>query len=266
MAATQAAARAARAAAQAAAQASSDASEYGDGSAKQTSRSINSSRNARAEFHRTAAEKQNTDHFDGKKTETEHGSYSTRAQWSERVARPVAARHMTIEQIAEFQAVLSIAEHVDDPSQIPWRVRRIRDYDDEERNDCLELCYFGDRVGERGHIVSRPIWTTKIPMPDELRMKAEKRMIDDFVKPPEPRTRKMYITSRHMQSHARGGAVSEEANAATEDIVSIVDTEIERAAADIADDSDASDDEAGGAASAGAVGALNNDLEEYASD
>lgn len=195
---------------------------YGsDKAAEQTANTIKHAQTARERFQRTAKEKQRSDGFDGKKPSD--GNYSTRAQWSERVARPVAARPMTMEQVTDFQAVLSICEQVDDPSHIPWKMQRITDYNDEDRNDCLELLYFGERVGEKGHRNMRPIWRMKLPMPRDLRDAAEKQLRESFCMPPAPRRRKVYITDRSTAEKYD----TVEKNAASVDIVSMIDYDIE---------------------------------------
>ena len=141
---------------------------------------------------------------------------------------------MTPEGICEFAGVLSIVERADDPTAIPWKFERITDQTDDDRNSCLMLKYYGDRVGERGHLVQRPIWQMKIPMPEETRRKAEATMRAKFSStPPVKRTRQQ---SAAITSRQDAGPLKKLVNYAKFNIIADIDRILEergRAAASI---------------------------------
>jgi hypothetical protein len=139
---------------------------------------------------------------------------------------------MTQADIANFQAILSIVEQADDPSKIPWKFERIRDFNDEDSIDCLLLKYYGERVGERGHIQRRVIWTCKVPIPSHVRKAAEDMMRRQFSgTAPAPRRRKLYITD------GNDNTAHDDNNMALFDVVTDVDWQIEQAVATAGTDS-----------------------------
>lgn len=134
---------------------------------------IESLRRAREQFRRKAEQERAEHTFN--ETKSRH---STQAQWQERVARPVAAREMTPEEITYFRAVLANVERAADTG-VRVQFRRIRDVNDEDRNDCMYLEYLAMRGAPGGRQHEQVIWRMKIPVPERIRQDKDVRMWQD---------------------------------------------------------------------------------------
>ena len=98
--------------------------------------------------------------------------FSSRRQWQERSDRPVATRSMTREQIEEFRQVLANSYHCD-IADISYEFEKIFNENDEDRDDCLILHYKMKSIWH-GKPTLRTIYSLKLPIPEELKMMAEK--------------------------------------------------------------------------------------------
>lgn len=98
---------------------------------------------------------------------------SSNTQWQERSERPIATRPMTKAQIEEFRKYL-VMSYKCDPDDITFDFEKIFDENDEDRDDCLWLKYKMKTIW-RGKPMDRIIFTTKLPIPEELRMMAEQK-------------------------------------------------------------------------------------------
>jgi hypothetical protein len=100
-------------------------------------------------------------------------------QWQERASRPIAARPQTKQEIEEFRRVLLQSYEIfDDPEAIEFEFRKITDENDEDRDDCLMLVYRMKCVVD-GKPLKRDIFTSKIPIPPEIKMMAQQRKKDE---------------------------------------------------------------------------------------
>jgi len=96
---------------------------------------------------------------------------SDKRQWRERSEKPIAARAMSSEEIEEYRHILaqSYECNIDD---ITTDFERIRDENDEDRDDCLWLKYKMKHI-KGGKQTTRVIFTIKLPIPEEIRQMAE---------------------------------------------------------------------------------------------
>lgn len=98
---------------------------------------------------------------------------STKQQWHERSDRPVAAKYMTGTEIEYFKKVLLMSYKCVDPKDIEYYFEKILDENDEDRDDCLLLIYKMKQTGRDGNVSFRPIYRTKVPIPEHMRAKFE---------------------------------------------------------------------------------------------
>lgn len=96
---------------------------------------------------------------------------SRNQQWQERSSRPVAARPMNKQEIEEYRKLLVRSYKCDD-ADIWFDFEKIRDENDEDRDDCLLLIYKMKCI-QAGKPTTRYIFTCKLPIPEELRVMAE---------------------------------------------------------------------------------------------
>lgn len=96
---------------------------------------------------------------------------SRRRQWQEKSMGPLAQRTMSKDDILYFQTVLAQSYNCEQ-ADISYRFEKIRDENDADRDDCLNLMYFlkGLKAGVEHH---RCVYTLKIPIPEELKLRAE---------------------------------------------------------------------------------------------
>lgn len=116
------------------------------------------------------------------------GGFSTRSQWQERVARPVATRAMTPDQINEFRDILDEQEAAGEPS-IKYRFIRIIDPNDEEVKTCINLQFYSLARGPRGSNMKTPVFMLKMPIPDNVQAQMAEVMKAQVHKPPPRRRR-----------------------------------------------------------------------------
>lgn len=120
---------------------------------------------------------------------------SQHRQWQERAERPVATRPMTAEEIEEFRYNLA-SSYKCNPNDIIYVMRKIRDENDEDRDDCLWLKYIMKYVTHDGKVANREIFSLKIPVPEHIRrMAAEQRANGTTIR----------IRRRELPSSASGG-------------------------------------------------------------
>ena len=96
---------------------------------------------------------------------------STTQQWQEKVEKPIAARPMTTNEIEEFRQILIKSYRCED-SDITFNFQKIQDEQDEDRDDMLLLKYMMPCIIS-GKRQLREIFTTKLPIPEELRRQAK---------------------------------------------------------------------------------------------
>lgn len=113
----------------------------------------------------------------------EHEKFSKKKLWGEQVRMPVATRFMSIEKIEEFRQDLADSYNVD-VKEIIYEFYPIKDVNDSDRLDCINLKYFlkkpklymnEDGVTAREEIIHCEIYTLKMPVPPEMRNSAMAR-------------------------------------------------------------------------------------------
>ena len=105
---------------------------------------------------------------------------SNKRQWRERSERPIAAKPMTKTEILHFQNVLMQSYKCDDPADITYDFEKILDENDEDRDDCLFLVYRMKQIDKNGKPSYRPVFRTRLPIPEDIRMKAEQMRAQMF--------------------------------------------------------------------------------------
>jgi hypothetical protein len=96
---------------------------------------------------------------------------SSKKQWQERSDKPIASREMSSEEIEHFKMLL-IRSYKCNPDDISYEFEKIKDVNDEDRNDCLLLIYRMKCV-VAGKPTIRDIYTKKLPIPDDIKRRAE---------------------------------------------------------------------------------------------
>ena len=96
---------------------------------------------------------------------------TNKKQWQERSAAPVAARGMTHLEIDHFRQIL-IKSYKCNEEDIWYDFEKIKEINDEDRNDCLLLIYRMKCI-LAGKPTVRDIFTKKLPIPEDLKQKAE---------------------------------------------------------------------------------------------
>lgn len=123
---------------------------------------------------------------------TSKPEYSTRTQWQERVARPIATQYMNNAQINEFRAILDEAEQAPVEGAIGFKFIKILDRNDEEADTCILLQYYSTaRTGPGGASVETPVFTLKMPIPENVRKTMNDNLRAAASKPPPRRRRPM---------------------------------------------------------------------------
>jgi hypothetical protein len=93
-------------------------------------------------------------------------------QWQERSERPIAARYMTKADMDEFRYCQAQSFNCD-VADITYKFQKIRDDNDDDRDDCLLLAYFLKCFDEENKSYDRQIFSLKIPLPDHIKTRAE---------------------------------------------------------------------------------------------
>lgn len=98
---------------------------------------------------------------------------SDKLQWQETsAAQPIAARRLTLEEIEEHRANLA-RSYKCDLADVEYAIESFgKDDLDPDRLSCVLLVYRLKPVW-RGKERGRIIWTQKIPVPEDIKMKAE---------------------------------------------------------------------------------------------
>lgn len=96
---------------------------------------------------------------------------SEKRQWREKSSRPVIVRPMTQADIEDHRQNLIKSYECED-SAISYAFERIRDENDEDRDDCLMLIYKLKCVIARKP-ANKVIFTLKVPIPPEIKQQAE---------------------------------------------------------------------------------------------
>lgn len=103
-----------------------------------------------------------------------------RRQWQERPDKPIAVRSMTKREIDEYKNAL-VMSYKCKPGDVEVEVQRIFDENDEDRDDCVLIIY-KLRCLREGEIKYREIRTLKMPVPDNIRQKAEELLRNRMMK------------------------------------------------------------------------------------
>lgn len=93
-------------------------------------------------------------------------------QWNEKALRPLATRPMNKAEIEEYRKILVMSYQCDD-GDITVDFEKISDDQDRDRNDCLWLIYKLKCIWY-GKPTRREIARLKLPIPDEIKIMAEK--------------------------------------------------------------------------------------------
>lgn len=104
-------------------------------------------------------------------TDENYEKPSRHKQWQEKSEKPVMTRVMTKYQIEELRRNL-IASYDCEPEDISYTFHKIKDDDDEDRDDCLWLKY-NMKCIRYGKPVVIDIFTIKLPIPDEIKNMGE---------------------------------------------------------------------------------------------
>lgn len=96
---------------------------------------------------------------------------SKEKQWQEKSEAPIITTCMTKTDILQFGRYLAQSYQCDN-SDIEYDFEKITDENDEDREDCLWLKY-KMKCGPLGKTILRVIYSIKIPVPDEIKKKAE---------------------------------------------------------------------------------------------
>jgi hypothetical protein len=92
-------------------------------------------------------------------------------QWRETSYRPVAIKTITVKEIEELRGNFA-KSYKCSLSCISRRFEPVSDSNDIDRNDCIMLIYtITEIVNGRGR--SRDIWSSKIPVPEEIKHKLQ---------------------------------------------------------------------------------------------
>jgi hypothetical protein len=107
---------------------------------------------------------------------------SNKTQWTERAGAPIATKYMEKAEIVMFKEVLA-KSYKCSSDDIIYDFEKIRDEHDEDRDDCLMLTYRMKLVALRRDAVgTRIIFRAKVPIPEQIRNKAESMMYKHFQK------------------------------------------------------------------------------------
>lgn len=99
---------------------------------------------------------------------------------------------MNSEQINEFRAVLDEVEQAPVEGAVGFQFIKLTDRNDEEVDTCILLQYYSTaRTGPGGSTVKTPIYTLKMPIPDNVRKTMNDNLRATASKPPPRRRRPM---------------------------------------------------------------------------
>ena len=104
---------------------------------------------------------------------------SKHKQWRERSRNPTTTRSMTTIEIEEHRKNLVNSYNCAD-NEISIAFEKIKDENDEDRDDCIWLKYLMDNISADGVPNKRIIFPIKIRIPESIRRKADKKMQDDY--------------------------------------------------------------------------------------
>lgn len=96
---------------------------------------------------------------------------SKHSQWQERQEAPIAVRSMSPAEIENFRCIIA-KSYKCKPDDITYEFKKIFDKDDMDRDDCLLLRYNMVQLCA-GKPTNRPIFSLKVPIPEEVRRMAE---------------------------------------------------------------------------------------------
>jgi hypothetical protein len=102
---------------------------------------------------------------------TDYVKPSERQAWGEKSAMPIFTKPMEKQEIEQLRNELIISYNCP-PNDIEYTFQKIRDIDDEDRDDCLWLKYTQRRV-EFGKQVKKDVFSLKVPIPEQLRKRAD---------------------------------------------------------------------------------------------
>lgn len=97
---------------------------------------------------------------------------SKHKQWHEKSSAPIAVKMMTKGQILELRRVFVLSYGCDD-NDITYEFLKIKDSEDEDRDDCLWLKYKMKCI-RYGKPIVVDIFTIKVPFPEELKIQADR--------------------------------------------------------------------------------------------
>ena len=106
------------------------------------------------------------------KSDENYEKPSKHRQWQERSERPIAARAMTEYEI-ENHRLLLVSSYQCDDTDITYDFQKIQDENDEDRDDCLWLKYKMKCI-TAGKPTIRDVFSIKVPIPEELKMMAQR--------------------------------------------------------------------------------------------
>lgn len=90
-------------------------------------------------------------------------------QWQEKCSRPTIVKHITRDSIEDHRKNLVACYKCPD-DDIYYKFQKIANMNDEDRDNCLLLTYYLRRQSGGS---DKEIFSHKIPLPEELRLKAE---------------------------------------------------------------------------------------------
>jgi hypothetical protein len=108
-----------------------------------------------------------------KKSYFEYEKPSKHKQWQERSERVESIRPLTVEEIEDHLANL-IASYGCEEDDISYTFSKIKDNEDEDRDDCLLLIYKMNCI-IKNTPTTRDVFTIKVPVPEDLKRCAEAR-------------------------------------------------------------------------------------------
>jgi hypothetical protein len=106
------------------------------------------------------------------KSDENYEKPSRHRQWQEKSERPIAARAMTEYEI-ENHRMLLVSSYQCDDTDITYDFEKIKDENDEDRDDCLWLKYKMKCV-VAGKPTIKDVFSIKVPIPEELKIVAQK--------------------------------------------------------------------------------------------
>lgn len=147
-------------------------------------------------------------------------------QWQEKSKRPVAARPMDSKDIEDHKFRLLQSYDCTDESDIVWDFFKIKDDDDDEdRDDCLLLVYKLKCFDKDMNPWLRPIFTIKVPIPQNLKEKAEKLNREKMAKQ-APRRKRLALLAPDKPSKQVEDVTSNVVNSVNPNVANTTNTSI----------------------------------------